>query len=108
MKVVALQDMIYRYERFEDGRFIAGEQTIPGGTIMDVIPMKASAIRAVATPRDDLREIARFVMLEKELGFERAQVPWKRRLAGPNDVLVTWGGQIRFVTIGEEVRIHED
>ena len=70
-----------------------------------VVPMAAGAIRSVATPRDDLREIARFARIEKQFGMEVAKVPWQRRLAGPNDVLISWGGQIRFVTIGDEVGV---
>lgn len=105
MKVIAVRDIAYRHDRIENGRSIIGDQILPAGTILDVVPMTAAAINAVATDRDDLREIARFTRLEKQFGMEIAKVPWKRRLAGPADVLISWGGQIRFVTIGDEVRV---
>ena len=104
MKVIALRDVAYMHERVENGRCIVGEQVLLKGTILDVVPMSASAIRSVATNRDDIREIARFAKIEKQFGIEVAKVPWQRRLAGPNDVLISWGGQIRFVTIGDEVQ----
>jgi hypothetical protein len=105
MKVTALRDVAYLHEHVENGRCVVGEQVLPTGTILDVVPMAAGAIRSVATPRDDLREIARFARIEKQFGMEVAKVPWQRRLAGPNDVLISWGGQIRFVTIGDEVGV---
>lgn len=77
--------------------------TLACGTELDVIPPFAEDIRAVATARDDLREIAAFVRCEAAMGTEPIR---KHKLrAKPNDVLASWNGQIRFLAIGDEVEV---
>lgn len=89
MKVIALRDVAYLHERVENWRCVVGEQVLPAGTILDVVPMAAGAIRSVATPRDDLREIARFARIEKQFGMEVANAARRNLPAGSSRAKVT-------------------